>query len=177
MNYLPLEIAFWILLFLLVHCYVLFPVTLPFVSEIFCRKDRKVEGKGKLPKVSILVSAFNEEAVIEKKIQNFLELDYPRELLEILIGDDGSADKTAEIISRYADRGITLVKAPKNAGKAAMLNRLQKLAQGEILVFCDANTMFFPNVVRKLVAPFCDPKIGGVCGHLSLTDKIGRPLG
>lgn len=177
MNYLPLEIAFWILLFLLVHCYVLFPVTLPFVSEIFCRKDRKVEGKGKLPKVSILVSAFNEEAVIEKKIQNFLELDYPRELLEILIGDDGSADKTAEIISRYADRGITLVKAPKNAGKAAMLNRLQKLAQGEILVFCDANTMFFPNVVRKLVAPFCDPKIGCVCGHLILTDKSGSPLG
>ena len=73
MNYLPLEIAFWILLFLLVHCYVLFPVTLPFVSEIFCRKDRKVEGKGKLPKVSILVSAFNEEAVIEKKIQNLTD--------------------------------------------------------------------------------------------------------
>lgn len=177
MNFSPLEIAFWILLFLLVHCYVLFPVTLPFLSEIFYRKNRKTTEKRELPKVSILVSAYNEECVIEKKIQNFLELDYPKDKLEILIGDDGSADKTAEIVSRYADKGITLVKAPKNAGKAAMLNRLQNLAKGEILVFCDANTMFFPNVVRKLVAPFCDPKIGCVCGHLILTDQSGSPLG
>ena len=177
MNFSPLEIAFWILLFLLVHCYVLFPVTLPFLSEIFYRKNRKTTEKRELPKVSILVSAYNEESVIEKKIQNFLELDYPKDKLEILIGDDGSADKTAEIVSRYADKGITLVKAPKNAGKAAMLNRLQNLAKGEILVFCDANTMFFPNVVRKLVAPFCDPKIGCVCGHLILTDQSGSPLG
>lgn len=177
MNWMPMEIAFWTLLFLLVHCYVIFPVTLPFVSEIFCRKHRKISDKFTLPKVSILVSAYNEEAVIERKIQNFLELDYPGELLEILIGDDGSKDRTAEIVSRYADKGIRLVKAPKNAGKAAMLNRLQSLATGEILVFCDANTMLFPNVIRKLVSPFADEKIGCVCGHLILTDKSGSPLG
>lgn len=177
MNFMPVEIAFWTLLFLLVHCYVLFPVTLPFLSEIFCRKKRKISPHFHLPKVSILVSAYNEESIIEKKIQNFLELDYPKELLEILIGDDGSKDKTAEIVSRYSDRGIHLVKAPKNAGKAAMLNRLQTLATGEILIFCDANTMLFPNVIRKLVAPFSDEKIGCVCGHLILTDKSDSPLG
>ena len=54
-----------------------------------------------LPSVSILISAYNEESVIERKIQNLLELDYPKEKLEILIGDDGSADKTAEIVERY----------------------------------------------------------------------------
>ena len=69
------------------------------------------------------------------------------------------------------------MKAPKNAGKAAMLNRLHKIAKGEILVFCDANTMFFPNVVRKLVAPFEDRKIGCACGHLILSDKSGSVLG
>ena len=177
MNFTPIEIAFWILFFLLVHCYLIFPVTLPFLSELFCRKNRKAKEEKTLPKVSILVSAYNEEAVIEKKILNFLEIDYPKELLEILIGDDGSADRTAEIVERYADKGICLVKAPQNAGKAAMLNRLQKLATGEILVFCDANTMLFPNVIRKLVTPFSDPKIGCVCGHLILTDKSGSPLG
>lgn len=176
MNFTPLEIAFWLLLFLLVHCYVLFPVTLPFLSELFVRKNRLLLDK-KLPKVSILVSAYNEEAVIEKKILNFLELDYPRESLEILIGDDGSSDRTAEIVERYADKGIRLIRADKNAGKAAMLNRLQSEATGEILVFCDANTMLFPNVIRKLVSPFADPKIGCVCGHLILTDKSGSPLG
>ncbi len=177
MNFTPLEIAFWILLLLLVHCYILFPVTLPFLSELFTRRNRRGLDKAMLPKVSVLVSAYNEEAVIENKILNFLELDYPRERLEILIGDDGSSDRTAEIVERYADKGIRLVRAVKNAGKAAMLNRLQSEATGEILVFCDANTMLFPNVVRKLVSPFADPKIGCVCGHLILTDKSGSPLG
>lgn len=172
----PAEIAFWILLFLLVHCYVLFPVTLPFLSEIFCRRTRR-ESLPELPRVSVLVSAFNEEAVIERKILNFLEIDYPKDRLEILIGDDGSADRTAEIVERYADRGIRLIRAEKNAGKAAMLNRLQSVATGDILVFCDANTMLFPNVIRKLISPFADKKIGCVCGHLILTDKSGSPLG
>ena len=149
-----LRVAFWGLFFLLALCYVIFPVTLPFVSELFKRRRRDIIKNFDLPTVSLLISAFNEEGVIERKIQNILEIDYPKEKLEVLIGDDGSADRTAEIIARYADKGITLVKAPKNAGKAAMLNRLQKIAKGEILVFCDANTMFFPNVVRKLVALF-----------------------
>ena len=155
----------------------IFPVTLPFVSELFKRRRRDIIENFDLPTVSLLISAFNEEGVIERKIQNILEIDYPKEKLEVLIGDDGSADRTAEIVARYADKGITLVKAPKNAGKAAMLNRLQKIAKGEILVFCDANTMFFPNVVRKLVAPFEDRKIGCVCGHLILSDKSGSMLG
>ncbi len=172
-----LQISFWVLLILFVHCYVLFPITLPFVSEIFKRKETENKADCDTPKVSILISAYNEEAVIERKIQNLLELDYPKEKLEILIGDDGSADKTAEIVERYKDQGITLVKAPQNAGKAAMLNRLEKKASGEILLFCDANTMLFPNVVRKLTDPFKDKKIGCACGHLILTDKSGTELG
>jgi cellulose synthase/poly-beta-1,6-N-acetylglucosamine synthase-like glycosyltransferase len=172
-----LQIAFWTLVFLLVLCYCLFPLSLPFVSELFKRRHREVAEGGELPMVSLLISAYNEEAVIERKIKNILEIDYPREKLEVLIGDDGSADKTAEIVEHFADEGITLVKAEKNAGKAAMLNRLQKIAKGEILVFCDANTMFFPNVIRKLVAPFADKKIGCACGHLILSDKSGSVLG
>ena len=172
-----LQIAFWVLLLLIVHCYVLFPITLPFISEIFKRNVSRNSGDGDLPSVSILISAYNEEAVIERKIQNLLELDYPKEKLEILIGDDGSADKTAEIVERYKNQGITLIKAPQNAGKAAMLNRLHKHATGEILLFCDANTMMFPNVIRKLTDPFKDKKIGCACGHLILTDKSGSELG
>lgn len=172
------QIVFWVSLFLLIHCYVLFPITLPFVSEIFRRKRKPLsEESSFLPNVSILISAYNEEAVIERKIQNILAIDYPKEKLQVLIGDDGSADATAEIIARYADQGVTLVKAPKNAGKAAMLNRLNTHATGEILVFCDANTMFFPNAVRKLVGPFVDKKMGCVCGHLILSDRSGSVLG
>ncbi|SHH17777.1 Glycosyltransferase, catalytic subunit of cellulose synthase and poly-beta-1,6-N-acetylglucosamine synthase [Fibrobacter sp. UWH9] len=171
------QIVFWTMLVLLIHCYLLFPVTLPFVSELFKRKKSCDASDGELPTVSILISAYNEEAVIERKIQNILEIDYPKEKLEVLIGDDGSADRTAEIVARYADQGITLVKAPKNAGKAAMLNRLNGIAKNDILLLCDANTMFFPNVVRKLVRAFQDEKIGCACGHLILSDKSGSVLG
>lgn len=171
------QVVFWAMLILTLHCYLLFPVTLPFVSEIFKRRKKNVVENADLPTVSILISAYNEESVIERKIQNILEIDYPKEKLEVLIGDDGSADRTAEIIARYADQGITLVKAPKNAGKAAMLNRLNSIAKNEILVLCDANTMFFPNVIRKLVQPFQDAKVGCACGHLILSDKSGSVLG
>ncbi len=171
------QVAFWVLLFLVAHCYLLFVVTLPFVSELFKRRKPDLDESGELPTVSILISAFNEEAVIERKIHNILEIDYPKDKLEVLIGDDGSADRTAEIVAKYADQGITLVKAPKNAGKAAMLNRLNGIAKNDILLLCDANTMFFPNVVRKLVQPFVDKKIGCACGHLILSDKSGSVLG
>ena len=77
------QIAFWVLLFLIVHCYLLFPMTLPFVSEIFKRKKKKAEGIPELPTVSILISAYNEEAVIERKIHNILEIDYPKEMARI----------------------------------------------------------------------------------------------
>lgn len=170
------EWFFWISLLLLLHCYILFPLTLPFISEFFKRKHKLFSGNYE-PKVSILISAFNEEGIIEKKILNTLDLDYPPELLEILIGDDGSSDRTAEIVLRYKDRGVRLIQAEKNAGKASMLNRLQKEAQGEILLFCDANTLFFPNVVRKIVFPFQDPKMGCSCGHLILSDYSGSILG
>ena len=76
-----LQIAFWVLLLLIVHCYVLFPITLPFISEIFKRNGSRNSGDGDLPSVSILISAYNEEAVIERKIQNLLELELRQEFL------------------------------------------------------------------------------------------------
>ena len=169
------KIIFFASCFCLIHCYLIFPLTLPFLSEIFKRK--KSLKKEPLPKVSILISAYNEESIIEKKIQNLLEIDYPKELLEILIGDDGSKDKTCEIVERYAKDGIRLIRAKKNAGKAAMLNQLESFATGSVLLLCDANTMLFPNVVRELVAAFEDKKIGCACGHLILSDSSGTTLG
>lgn len=172
-----LPIIFFGLIFLLLHTYVIFPLTLPIIAEILRYKPKiKPQAEADLPTVSILVSAFNEASVIEKKIRNSLALDYPADKLQILIGNDGSTDATAEIVARFAPR-ITLINAPKNQGKAAMLNQLQQAATGEILIFCDANTMFFPNVVRKLTHPFADANMGCVCGHLILSDFSGSALG
>ena len=169
-----LEIAFWIIAGLLVHTYITFPISLPLLSEFFSRKKDHPPLQ-ELPKVSVIISAYNEEAVIAEKIRNCLELDYPADKLEILIGNDGSSDRTAEIVAQFPQ--VRLVNAPKNAGKAAMLNHLQPLATGDILLFCDANTLFFPNVALKIVQPFQDPKIGCVCGHLILNDSSQSALG
>lgn len=166
---------FWICLICLSHTYLFFPLTLPLLAELLGTR-RTQNSLEKLPRVSILISAFNEASIIEEKIRNCLALDYPEELLEILIGDDGSKDETASIVKRYAPR-VTLVHTPVNQGKAAMLNRLFETAQGEILLFCDANTMFFPNVILKIVQPFAHARIGCVCGHLILNDQSGSALG
>jgi len=167
------------ILLLLVHTYIFFPLTLPMLAEFFQRK-RSVPlphiPEAELPVVSLLISAYNEESVIEQKILNCLDLDYPMERLQILIGNDGSTDRTAQIIQKYAAR-ITLVDAARNAGKAAMLNCLAGQALGEVLVFCDANTLFFPNVIRKIVQPFQNARLGCVCGHLILNDQSGSALG
>lgn len=173
-----LEVLFFISVGLIIHTYIMFPLTLPMIAEFFLkfRKAQDSVHPEYVPTVSLLISAYNEEAVIEQKIKNCLELDYPAERLQIIIGNDGSQDRTEEIVRRYSPR-ITLLNAEKNAGKAAMLNLLVKKATGDVLVFCDANTLFFPNVIRKIVQPFLQAKTGCVCGHLILNDKSGSSLG
>jgi len=169
-----METAFWLVVALLAHTYALFPLSLPLLVEFF-RRPRVTTIQEDLPTVSLVISAYNEEAVIAAKIRNSLELDYPADRLEILIGDDGSTDRTAEIVRSFPQ--VRLIQAEKNAGKAAMLNRLCAEAKGSILLFCDANTLFFPNVARKIVQPFQDSRIGCACGHLILSDSSQSALG
>jgi cellulose synthase/poly-beta-1,6-N-acetylglucosamine synthase-like glycosyltransferase len=161
--------------FLLIHTYLLFPLSLPLLASLV-RNPRKFSYSDDKPSVSILISAYNEESIIEEKILNSLKLDYPSDKLEILIGTDGCTDRTADIIRRYQHQ-VNLHECKENRGKAAMLNELKSIAKGEVLLFCDANTWFFPNVVQKIIQPFQDPKIGCVCGRLILSDSSQSSLG
>lgn len=117
------------------------------------------------PTVSLIISAYNEESVIEEKIENSLRLSYPKEKLEIRVASDGSDDRTDELVRRYADRGVALVSFPRT-GKTGMQNRMAETSAGEILVFSDANAMYEPDAIRNLVRNFADPAVGGVCGQL-----------
>src|SRR5690606_3167643 len=89
--------------------------------------------------------------------------------LEILVGSDGSTDRTEAIAAQYAP-GVKLFAFPQRAGKAAVLNRVVPAARGEVLVFCDANTMLLKNVLQKLLVHFENPDVGCVCGRLILHD-------
>jgi cellulose synthase/poly-beta-1,6-N-acetylglucosamine synthase-like glycosyltransferase len=160
-------IIFWFSLALLAQVYIFYPLSLRFFS-LFKNKKRNLT-ENYLRDVSVIISAYNEEAVIEEKIRNALALDWPKEKMEILIGDDGSSDKTAEIAAKFSE--VRLVKKEKNEGKAVMLNSLCSIAKGEIFLFSDANTMLKSDALKNLAVEFADEKVGCVCGQLLLKSK------
>jgi len=139
-----------------------YPVFLFFVSIV---ARRPIDRSDDYPLVSLVVSAYNEANVIEEKIKNCLSLDYPENLLEVIIVADGSNDDTEEIVKRYEDLGITLLHEPERRGKSAAVNRGFAYAKGEIVVFSDANAFYYPDAIKKLARNFGDPNVGGVSGN------------
>lgn len=115
------------------------------------------------PSVSIVVAAYNEERVMGDKVANLLALDYPADRVEIIVASDGSSDDTVASAASAPDGRVRVLDLPRS-GKAGVLNAAVAEASGEILVFSDANSMFAPDALRELVAPFADPEVGGVAG-------------
>ncbi len=116
------------------------------------------------PPVTLLIAAYNEEASIRQKLENCLKLDYPTERLQILVAADGSNDKTVEIVQSFRAHGVILSYRPERRGKMAAINRAMEMAQGEIIIFSDANNLYDIGTLRALVAPFIDPSVGAVSG-------------
>lgn len=119
-----------------------------------------------LPTVSFIIAAYNEEAVIEQKIRNTLALTYPQDRLEVVVASDGSDDATDGIVTRYIDHGIRLHRLPVRQGKLPAISSAVAGATGDILVFSDANAIYAPDALERLVEPFRDERIGCVCGKL-----------
>lgn len=116
------------------------------------------------PRVSLVIAAYNEERVIEDKVRNSLALDYPRDRLEIIVVSDGSGDHTPDIVASFADQGVVGLHSPPRRGKSSALNRGVARAQGDIVVFSDANNDFAADALQVLARHFADPVVGGVCG-------------
>jgi cellulose synthase/poly-beta-1,6-N-acetylglucosamine synthase-like glycosyltransferase len=133
------------------------------------RRSVHIEA-GSCPSVSVVISAFNEEKCIAKRIQNLLDLNYPHENIHFYIGSDGSTDNTVEIAKGYKDSRLTVVNFEANRGKAVVINDLLSMADGEIVVFSDANTFYESGAVKMLVRHFQDKQVGAVCGELKLVD-------
>lgn len=161
------------------YTYILFPLLLFLIASIvqlkrdidyvFSRKDRRcARNTGKLPRVTMVVAAYNEEKVIEDKIRNCLELDYPEDLLEVIVASDGSSDRTNELVETCGDRRIKLKGYTERSGKASVLNRTIPTAEGEIIILSDANTFYSRDAVKKLIRHFENPEIGGACGEMRL---------
>lgn len=166
-------IAFWICLFIIFYTFFGYGILLFIIIKIK-RKFSKpfVFNKvANLPKVSLLIAAFNEEDYIADKIQNCLEINYPKAQLEIIFITDGSTDKTAEIISQ--NKNLTLLHEDTRAGKMAAIKRAIPFVKGEIIVFTDANTFLNPSAITELVKHYQNPKVGAVAGEkrISVANK------
>ena len=125
--------------------------------------------------VSVVLAVYNGQDFVAKKLDNLLSLDYPSQLLDIVVVSDGSTDSTDSIVRSYSDRNIRLVTVA-HGGKAAALNAAMSHATGEILLFVDVRQMFDPQALRHLVANFADPSVGGVTGELRYvhSDRVGE---
>lgn len=173
-----LEVGFWLCFLLVVHTYLLYPVLLLAASSVvqmgrdwrylISRHDRRRVGREAvdLPGLSLIVPAHNEERDLPSKLTNLRELDYPRQLLEVLFVSDGSTDGTNAILRAAEGGNVQVLYLPTRGGKAHAVNQAVERARHEILVFSDAATLFAPDAIRKLVRHFEDEQVGVVCGAL-----------
>ena len=158
-----MKILFWFSAAMIFYTYAGYPLLLGFVAEFFERKVRKGPYE---PRVSIILSAFNEEKYIEKKLLNLLNLDYPEDKYEILVGSDGAGDATDAIISKFRSPRIRFFRFVTNLGKPHVVNALVEEASEAILVFTDARQALSRNAIRALAQNFYDPAVGCVSGEL-----------
>ena len=155
-------IIFWICLLAILHSYVLFPLI---IERLAKRRENpwKQDAGNERPFVSILISAFNEEAVISDKIESILKSVYLRKNYEILIGSDCSTDNTNNILKELAadsSNRVSLYPFETRQGKPNIINILADHAKGDILIISDANVMFDEHTIEELVKPFSNPEIG-----------------
>ncbi len=165
-----LQVVFWASVLLVAYPLILYPLLVALVGVVRARPVRRAALR---VRVSVLIPAFNEEEVIEATIRNKLEQDYPRDLFEIIVVSDASSDRTDEIVRGFAGDGVRLLRNSERAGKAEGLNRAVREATGEILIFSDANSLFAPDAISRLVENFADPDVGYVTGALGFLSADG----
>jgi cellulose synthase/poly-beta-1,6-N-acetylglucosamine synthase-like glycosyltransferase len=166
------ELLFWMSIILLVYIYSGYPFVAFCLAKITKKSFRVDESY--LPKVSVILSVYNEEQVIEAKIDNFLALDYPSDRLELVVISDCCSDTTDALIRKAADSRIRLFIQTNRSGKTRNLNWGVREACGDILIFTDANSMFAGDAIKKIVRHFIDPQVSLVSGKSIYSDQEGR---
>jgi cellulose synthase/poly-beta-1,6-N-acetylglucosamine synthase-like glycosyltransferase len=168
---LALKVVFWLCAGALLWTHVGYPLAAALLARLRPRRVRMAESA---PTVALIIAAHDEEDVIARRLENLLELDYPRERLEIVVASDASTDRTNEIVDEFAARDprVRLVRCPRG-GKVAAQNFAMRLTNGEILAFSDANATWAPDALSKLVRNFADSDVAYVCGQL----RLQRPDG
>lgn len=156
---------FWVAVAVLFYANIGYPILMSILARFHKEPNDVVRP---LPKVTLIIPAYNEEVVLDAKLRNALELDYPSDELEILVGSDASTDRTVEIARRYESPGLRVLAFPERRGKPSVVNDAVRMATGQVLFLCDANVMFYPTALRRLVARLADERVGAVTGDVRL---------
>jgi biofilm PGA synthesis N-glycosyltransferase PgaC len=155
-------LLFWLSAAWVSYVWIGYPLVLAALSLV--RRFRSVTADDYYPTVSVLIAARNEQKDIGWKLEQTLAWDYPPDRLEVLVGSDASTDGTDEAIKLVCDSRLRYARNQERAGKSITLNRLARLAHGEILFFTDANTHIGPQCLRMIVRHFADLRVGCVTG-------------
>lgn len=170
---LAVSLFFWLSVFFVVYTYAGYPILIAILARVRSERIKRTDLE---PSVTLLITAYNEDAVIRSKIENSLALEYPQSKLQILVAADGSTDRTQEIVEMFSDRGVELNFVPERSGKIVAMNRAVLKVRGDVIVFSDANNMYEPDAVRKLLAPFSDLNVGATTGSKMIVQD-GSELG
>jgi GT2 family glycosyltransferase len=164
-----LAIVLWACVALLLYAHLGYAGLLALLAGVAPRRA-STQAPPEPPTVSVIVPAYAEADVIRGRIDNLRGLDYPRERLELIVACDGSPDETP---ARARAAGADLVMELPRGGKIRAQDAAVERSRGEIVAFSDANVSWEPDALRRLVAPFADPKVGYVCGQVRLLSQAG----
>jgi poly-beta-1,6-N-acetyl-D-glucosamine synthase len=161
-----LELFFWLNVLIVVYTYLGYGLILLILNLLFFKKNQSTKTEN--PEVSILIAAYNEEDWIVEKINNTLSMDYPAELLKVIVITDGSSDGTfqkAKSCSVPTGRSVEVYHQNERKGKLAAIDRIMPLVRTPITVFTDANTQLNLQAIQHLVRHYDNPNIGAVAGE------------
>ncbi len=168
------KIIFWANAAALIYVYIGYPLLVYSVGYV---RPLEVKKSSFEPLVTVLITAYNEEKDIRAKLENTLQIDYPREKLEILVASDGSTDKTDEIVREFSGKNIKLFRQEGRMGKTYTQNKAVEQAAGEIILFSDATTMYETDVLKQMLPNFADETVGCVAGRLIYVDNSRSNIG
>lgn len=170
-------ILFFSLLFVVFYSYLFYPLIIAVLASVFGKNKRnyQIPKDSELPTITLLVTAFNEESVVDAKIENSFQLKYPREKLTLLWVTDGSDDSTPEKVKKYSE--IKHMHSPERKGKIHAMNRAVQSVDTEIIVFCDANTYLTEDTLLQIAKHFQNDKVGCVAGEKQIIKDEGSAAG
>ena len=172
------QIIFWASAAALFYAYAGYPLLVFFVSRLRPRNVKRAAAFE--PRVTVLITAYNEERAIEGKLENTLQIDYPSDKLEIVVASDCSTDRTDEIVERFAaaeKRNVKLYRQAERLGKTSAQNAAVVISTGEIILFSDATTVYAADVLRQMLPNLADESVGCVAGRLVYRDDARTAVG